>query len=227
MSKRRKQWVDNCPGNARGRRKLKRADRQFMKMIIDQYGHDPCRVFIVPHPVQIDVLDLLPEPCTVGWRDGMVPPDVEIGPSWEEMRSEPLRPLRNDQRAPPALRHAFLQSTVSDHVLRLLARKDLPPMTVTHRVPPGQMMVQSMGSEFMARALQDIIARDIEEGEPKKSIWQQALQGVDDGYKPSPEEIAEMEAHDQRVICACGTDLENSPRYGCNAPWVHGDDVYK
>lgn len=46
-----------------------------------------------------------------------------------------------------------------------------------------------------------------------------------------PEEMAMMEeayGDDRyRVMCPCGAGLEENPLPGCEAPFVHGDDVYK
>jgi len=46
-----------------------------------------------------------------------------------------------------------------------------------------------------------------------------------------PEELAMMEeaygGERYRTICACGADLEDAPLSGCEAPFAHGDDVYK
>jgi len=46
-----------------------------------------------------------------------------------------------------------------------------------------------------------------------------------------PEELAMLEeayGDDRyRVICMCGADLEQNPLPGCEAPFAHGDDVYK
>jgi len=46
-----------------------------------------------------------------------------------------------------------------------------------------------------------------------------------------PEELAMLEeayGDDRyRVICMCGADLEQNPLLDCEAPFAHGDDVYK
>ncbi len=46
-----------------------------------------------------------------------------------------------------------------------------------------------------------------------------------------PEELAMLEEaygdYRYHVICPCGADLEENPLPGCEAPFAHGDDVYK
>jgi hypothetical protein len=118
-----KRKLDLCPGNACGRRKLRRAKLRFKQALLNS------KAFVAPVmtrdaffinipsggfpelPDAVQDLDRKP------WPRVELKPDIEVGPAWDDVH-EPVRlqpAYRQPMSAPP------IQSSASNTVLRVLS----------------------------------------------------------------------------------------------------------
>lgn len=128
----RKQGLDLCPGNARGRRKLRRAKLRFKHALLKSTAfiapmtHDSFFINL-PSGGFPELPDAVQELDRKPWPMIELKPDIEIGPAWDEIH-EPERcrePYRQPMAAPP------IQSAASDTVLRVLSSPGIDDYVTT------------------------------------------------------------------------------------------------